>query len=104
MSPGQTISIESLGTPEGEAVELDKVLMVSEGEKTVIGKPFVDGARVLATSLGGGKGKKIIIFKYKHKVRYRRKTGHRQLFTKLAINEIQLKGSEAKEEVISSGT
>ena len=54
----------------------------------LMGNPTIKGAKVIATSLGEVKGDKIIVFKYKSKVRYRRKTGHRQIYTRLAISEI----------------
>jgi len=79
-----------------------------------VGTPVVDGAMVVATSQGDGKGKKIIVFKYKPKVRYRKKTGHRQLYTRLAIDEIiepetsqtepPKRVRRRKKEVIESGT
>ena len=53
-----------------------------------VGTPVIDGAKVVATSQGEGKGSKIIVFKYKPKTRYRKKTGHRQLYTRLAIDKI----------------
>ena len=53
-----------------------------------VGTPTVDGVKVVATSQGDGKGKKIIVFKYKPKVRYRKKTGHRQLYTRLIVDKI----------------
>ena len=86
-------------------MELDKVLMVSDGEKTIVGNPVVEGARVLATAEGTHKAKKVVVFKYKPKVRYRRKTGHRQSYTRLAIKEIALAGAGTKgqEGVSSSG-
>lgn len=73
---------------EGDAVELDRVLLIADGDKVTVGMPTVDGAKVVATSQGEGKGKKIIVFKYKPKVRYRKKTGHRQLYTRLVIDKI----------------
>lgn len=88
---------------EGDKVELDRVLMVSDGDKVAIGNPVVAGAKVLATSLGTNKGEKVIIFRYKSKVRSRRKKGHRQLLTKLAIDRITTSGGEAKEEISSHG-
>ena len=72
----------------GSNVELDKVLLIADGEKVTVGQPLVEGAKVVATVLEQGKRKKIIVFKYKAKVRYRRKTGHRQLYSKLAIRQI----------------
>ncbi|GAI54976.1 unnamed protein product [marine sediment metagenome] len=88
VSPGQTIDVERLDVAEGDAVELDKVLLIADGDKVTVGTPTVDGAKVVATSQGDGKGKKIIVFKYKPKVRYRKKTGHRQLYTRLVIDKI----------------
>ena len=73
---------------EGDTVELDKVLLLADDDKVTTGTPIVEGAKVMATSQGGGKGKKIIVFHYKPKRRYRKKTGHRQLYTKLTIDKI----------------
>jgi len=63
-------------------------LFIADGDKVTTGTPTVEGAKVIATSQGEGKGKKIIVFKYKPKVRYRRKTGHRQFHTRLVIDKI----------------
>ncbi len=68
--------------------------MLANGDKVTIGKPYVDGARVMAIVKKNGKGDKIIVFKYKSKVRYRRKNGHRQLFTSLDIDRILPPGTE----------
>jgi len=73
---------------EGNNVDLDKVLCIADGDRVTIGTPTIDGAKVIATSNGGGKAKKIIVLKYKPKVRYRKKTGHRQLYTSLTIDKI----------------
>jgi len=86
--PGQTVDVERLDVAEGSTVELDRVLLVADGDRVTVGTPTVDGAKVVATSQGEGKGKKIIVFKYKPKVRYRKKTGHRQLYTRLVIDKI----------------
>jgi len=88
VSPGQTIDVERLDVAEGNTVELDKVLLIADGDKVRVGTPTVEGAKVVATSQGEGKGKKIIVFKYKPKSTYHRKTGHRQLYTKLIIDKI----------------
>ncbi|MBA7714985.1 hypothetical protein ES703_124020 [subsurface metagenome] len=113
VAPGQTIDVERLDVDEGNTVELDKVLFIADGDKVTIGTPTIDGAKVIATSQGEGKGKKIIVFKYKPKVRYRKKTGHRQLYTRLAIDKIvgpEAMPSEPKKirrrrkEVIEGGT
>ncbi len=73
---------------EGDTVELDKVLLIADDDRVTVGKPTVDGAKVMATGQGEGRGKKVIVFRYKPKVRYRKKTGHRQFYTRLAIDEI----------------
>jgi len=88
--PGQVIEVDRLSVEEGSQVELDKVLLVADGESVTVGKPLVEGAKVVAEAVGESRGKKVIVFKYKPKVRYRRKKGHRQLYTRLAIKEISL--------------
>lgn len=113
VSPGQTIDVERLDVAEGDTVELDRVLLIAEGDRVTVGKPTIEGAKVIATSHGEGKGKKIIVFKYKPKVRYRRKMGHRQLYTRLTVDEIVEPGAiqaepakkarRRKKEVIESG-
>ena len=105
VSPGQTIDVDRLDVAEGNSIELDRVLLIADDDKVTVGTPVVDGAKVIATSQGEGKGKKIIVFKYKPKVRYRKKTGHRQLYTRLTIDKIvEPEGSSAQKEVIQSGT
>jgi len=84
---------------EGGTIELNKVLLLAEGDNITVGKPLVEGARVLATAKKNGRGDKIIVFKYKAKVRYRRKNGHRQLFTTLSIDKILPPGVEAPKPV-----
>ena len=97
MTSGQVIDVDRLDAAEGDTVELDKVLLVADDDKITVGTPTVEGARVLATSQGGGKDKKIIVFHYKAKVRYRKKTGHRRQFTRLAIDSIVGPGSSPAE-------
>jgi len=106
VSPGQAIDVERLDIAEGNSIELDRVLLIADDDKITVGTPIVDGAKVIATSQGEGKGKKIIVLKYKPKVRYSKKTGHRQLYTRLAIDKIVVEpeGLSAQEEVIQSGT
>ncbi len=98
VTPGQTIEVERLTAAEGSLVELDKVLLLADGENVTVGTPVVDGARVVAKAMGEQKDDKIIVFKYKNKVRYRNKTGHRQIHTKLMIDKI-LKPGEVVEPV-----
>lgn len=79
--------MDKLGGSEG-TVELDRVYLIADGDKVTVGKPTIAGAKVLASVVGDGRKKKVIVFKYKSKVRYRRKKGHRQQYTRLAISEI----------------
>jgi len=91
---GDTIDVEKLPVQSGDKVELDRVLMVQDGDKTKVGDPLVKGAKVVATVVGPIKGPKIRILKYKPKIRYRRTSGHRQNYTRLSIDKI-LKGRAA---------
>lgn len=69
-------------------VELRDVLLISDNQDRLIGNPTIEGAKVVATSMGEAKGDKVMVFKYKSKVRYHKKTGHRPIYTRLSINEI----------------
>lgn len=80
--------VEKLDANEGDKVELDKVLLVSNEGDLSAGKPYVDGAKVEATVLKQDKAKKIVVYKYKAKKNYRKKQGHRQPYTKLKIEDI----------------
>jgi large subunit ribosomal protein L21 len=85
---GQVLEIALLDAEPGSQLELEEVLLVGGGEQTLVGAPLVDGAKVLAKVLGEAKGEKIVVFKYKNKKRYRRRTGHRQQYTRIAISQI----------------
>lgn len=113
VAPGQTVDVERLNVAEGDTVELDKVMLIADGDNVTVGKPTIPGAKVTATAKGEGKGDKVIVFKYKPKVRYHRKTGHRQLYTRLSIDKINQPGvaeekpkktRRSKKEVAESGT
>ena len=91
---GDTIDVEKLESQPGDKVELDRVLMIEDGDSTKLGQPLVGGAKVVATVVGPVKGPKIRIFKYRPKLRYRRTLGHRQGYTRLSIDKI-LKGRSA---------
>ncbi|HJV17705.1 MAG TPA: 50S ribosomal protein L21 [Bacillales bacterium] len=84
---GQAIYIEKLNAEAGETVTFDKVLFVG-GENVKVGSPLVDGATVTGTVEKQGRGKKIIVFKYKAKKNNRKKQGHRQPYTKVVIGKI----------------
>jgi large subunit ribosomal protein L21 len=81
------VNVDRLTVEEG-TVELDRVHLVSDGKKVTVGKPTVKGAKVIADVVEQGRDDKVTVFKYKPKVRYRVKRGHRQPFTRLAIKEI----------------
>lgn len=88
VSEGDTITVERLGDEAGSEITIDRVLMIGGNGATKIGTPVVDGASVTATIDEHKRGEKIVVFKYKAKKRYRRKTGHRQELTRLTITGI----------------
>lgn len=85
---GDTLFVEKVEGDEGSTVELTDVLLVSTDAGTTVGAPTVAGAKVRAEIVAQTKGPKIIVFKYKPKIRYRKKTGHRQQLTRLSVKEI----------------
>lgn len=91
--------MERLSANEGSSVELDRVLCIADGNNITLGAPTVEGAKVIATSQGEAKGDKVVVFRYKPKVRYSIKTGHRQLHTRLVIDRIVGPGTAAEEPV-----
>jgi large subunit ribosomal protein L21 len=91
VEPGQRLRIALTDAEPGSTLELNEVLMVG-GDSTVVGSPLVAGALVKATVGELVKGEKIIVFRYKSKKRYRRRTGHRQKYTEITINDIVVPG------------
>lgn len=92
---GQVLRLEKLPGDVGSAIKFDQILMVGDGESIQIGQPLVDGASVEGHIVDQGRSKKIIVFKYKRRKRYRRKLGHRQQFTAIQIDSILTKGKPA---------
>ncbi len=90
ISPGQRLRVERLPGEVGDSVTFDDVLMVSDGAEVSVGSPVLDAASVTAEVVGQTRGRKINVFKYKAKTRYRRLRGHRQLHTDLRISQISL--------------
>jgi large subunit ribosomal protein L21 len=88
------VAVDHLDATEGEKITLERVLLLSDGEKVTIGAPTVAGAAVSATVAEHFKGEKIIVFNYKPKVRYDKKRGHRQQYTRLTIETITGPGIE----------
>lgn len=85
---GDMVVVEKLGCEDGKPFTFDKVMAIVGGDNSIFGKPYVEGARVVAQSLGGVKGKKLVVYKYKSKKGFHKKKGHRQPYTKLKITEI----------------
>ena len=88
VEPGQTLSIEKLPGEKGDSVEFGEVLLVSNEDKVAIGKPRVEGAKVTAEIVEQGKDNKVTVYKFQRRKNYRRRYGHRQLFTSVKINEV----------------
>ena len=88
VSEGDKLKVEKLEAEEGSSFVFDKVLMTGEGADIKLGKPYVEKAKVEAKIVRDGRYKKIIVFKYKPKKRYRKKGGHRQPFTEVEITKI----------------
>ena len=89
--PGTTIDVDRFDAEVGDEMDLEHVLLISDGEEVLIGTPTVKGAKVLATVVDQVLGPKIIGFKYKPKKRPRVRFGHRQQYTRLRIEEIEVK-------------
>ena len=106
VAEGDVVFFEKLDAEEGKKVTFDNVVLVSDGKKIEVGTPYVKGVKVEGKVVANGKGKKIIVYKYKAKKNYRRTQGHRQPYTKVEITSIKLatakkaetKATEAKKE------
>lgn len=85
---GDILRVEKLKAEVGAAVEMDKVLAVGRENGITLGKPYVDGAKVVLKVLEQGKGKKVMIYKYKPKKKSRKLRGHRQPYTKVVVDKI----------------
>ena len=90
VAEGDTLFIEKLPNEAGDTVTFDKVLAVIDGDKITVGTPVVEGAKVDASVVKNGKGKKILVFKYKPKKGYRKRQVHRQPYTKVTIGAISM--------------
>ena len=89
LEPGDTVRVESLPGDQGDLIEFEDVRLLSNDDgEVIVGAPTVQGAKVTAEVVQQGRGKKVIVFKYKAKTRYRRKNGHRQNFTELRVTDI----------------
>lgn len=91
---GRYIDVDFLNREENESVELDKVLMIVDGENSKVGQPYIEGAVVKANIIKNGKEKKILIYKQRCKKGYRRKNGHRQQYSRIMIESIDFPGKQ----------
>ena len=88
VTEGATLRVEKLNADEGASIDLDKVLMIGEGEDVKIGAPYVDGGKVTATIKSHGRGKKVTIIKFRRRKHHMKRQGHRQWYTELEITAI----------------
>jgi len=88
VEPGAVVALERIPGEAGSRVELDRVLLVSDGTAVKVGNPTLSGAKVISQIVAQTRGEKIDVFKFKRRKKYRRKTGHRQELTKVRIAEI----------------
>ena len=99
VAEGDVVFFEKLDAEEGKKVTFDKVILVSEEGKVQVGNPYVKGIKVEGKVVSHGKGKKILVYKYKAKKNYRRTQGHRQPYTKVEITKIKMPTEKAEAKV-----
>ena len=104
VTKGEVVFFEKLEAAEGKKGTFDKVVLLSDEGKIEVGAPYVKGIKVEGKVVAHGKGKKIVVFKYKAKKNYKRKQGHRQPYTKVEITAIKLPAAkkEAKAEEVEA--
>ncbi len=88
VAQGDTVHIEKLTGEVGDSIQFDNVLLIGDGSDITVGKPSVAGATVSGEIIGHGKDKKLIVFKFKRRKDYRRRTGHRQQYTAVKITAV----------------
>lgn len=87
---GRYLDVQKLPYEEGDTLEINDVLLIGDGENTVIGQPLVDGASVKATVMKQWRDKKVVVYKYNQRTNYRRKKGHRHHYTRIMIDSISV--------------
>jgi large subunit ribosomal protein L21 len=88
VAQGSTLKVEKIDAAEGDSIELDKVLMVSDGDDVKVGSPYVEGGKVTATVRAHGRGKKVMIVKFRRRKHHMKRQGHRQAFTEIEVTGI----------------
>ncbi|MBN1104855.1 MAG: 50S ribosomal protein L21 [Deltaproteobacteria bacterium] len=96
VAPGDEVKVEKIPGNEGDSVAFDNVLMTSEGEQVSVGKPYIENVKVTGKITRQAKSRKVVVFKFKRRKGYRKKTGHRQTFTQVRIEGIQA-GAQSEE-------
>ena len=96
VAEGDVVFFEKLDAEEGKKVTFDNVVLVSDDKKIEVGAPYVKGVKVEGKVVSHGKGKKILVYKYKAKKNYRRTQGHRQPYTKVEITKISTAAGKAE--------
>ena len=96
VAEGDVVFFEKLEAEEGKKVTFDNVVLVSDDKKVEVGAPYVKGVKVEGKVVSHGKGKKILVYKYKAKKNYRRTQGHRQPYTKVEITSIKTASAKAE--------
>ena len=102
VTEGDVVYFEKLDAEEGKKVTFDKVILVSDDGKVQVGNPYVKGVKVEGKVVAHGKGKKIIVYKYKAKKNYRRTQGHRQPYTKVEITTIKTASARKAKETVEA--
>jgi large subunit ribosomal protein L21 len=88
VAQGSTLKVEKIDAAEGDSIELDKVLMVADGDAVKVGAPYLEGGKVTATVRGHGRGKKVMIVKFRRRKHHMKRQGHRQAFTEIEVTGI----------------
>jgi large subunit ribosomal protein L21 len=96
VEPGSTVLMERLPSEPGASILFDRVLLIGDGDDVMVGTPVVSGATVSGTVLGEELGPKLVVFKFKQKVKYRRRTGHRQHLLRIRIDEINAQSGKGR--------
>ena len=90
VAPGESVLIEKVPGNQGDSVTFDKIIMTSDGEQVSVGRPYLENARVTGRIMRQGKARKVIAFKFRRRKGYRKKIGHRQQFTQVQIENINV--------------
>lgn len=91
VEPDATIRVPRLDKKIGDEVTLSNVMLFSDGKRVRVGRPFLEGAKVTAVVVSQGRGEKLVVFKFRRRKGYKKKTGHRQDFTEIKVSSVEAK-------------